>query len=120
MAHYTQVQKKAVAPLVKKVLRKYGMKGTLSVRNHSTVVLNIREGEIDFGCDRDQVNVYWINQQYTGRARDFLLEVREVLMQGNHDNSDIMTDYFDVGWYVDINIGKWNRPYACTAQKVMG
>jgi hypothetical protein len=30
---------------------------------------------------------------------------------GNHDNSDIMTDYFDVGWYVDVNIGLWNKPY---------
>ncbi len=28
-----------------------------------------------------------------------------------YDNSDIMTDYFDVAWYVDINIGKWNKPY---------
>jgi hypothetical protein len=22
-----------------------------------------------------------------------------------------MTDYFDVGWYIDINVGKWNKPY---------
>ena len=29
----------------------------------------------------------------------------------NHDNSDIMTDYFDVGWYVDINVGQWNNGY---------
>jgi hypothetical protein len=29
----------------------------------------------------------------------------------NHDNSDIMTDYFDVGWYVNIYVGKWNKPY---------
>jgi hypothetical protein len=30
---------------------------------------------------------------------------------GNHNRSDAMTDYFDVGWYVDVNIGKWNQPY---------
>jgi hypothetical protein len=29
----------------------------------------------------------------------------------NHDNSDIMTDYFDVGWYLNINVGGWNKPY---------
>jgi len=22
-----------------------------------------------------------------------------------------MTDYFNVGWYIDVNIGKWNKPY---------
>ena len=31
----------------------------------------------------------------------------------NHDNSDIQTDYFDVGWYVDVNAGIWNKPYVC-------
>jgi hypothetical protein len=30
---------------------------------------------------------------------------------GNHDNSDVQTDYFDVGWYVDVNIGSWDKPY---------
>ena len=30
---------------------------------------------------------------------------------GNHDNSEIQYDYFDVGWYIDVNIGRWNQPY---------
>jgi hypothetical protein len=30
---------------------------------------------------------------------------------GNWDKSDIQSDYFNVGWYVDVNIGKWNKPY---------
>jgi hypothetical protein len=34
---------------------------------------------------------------------------------GNHDRSDIQTDYFDVGWYVDVNIGRWNKPYILEA-----
>jgi hypothetical protein len=33
------------------------------------------------------------------------------MMVGNHNRSDIMSDYHDVGWYVDINIGQWNKPY---------
>ena len=36
------------------------------------------------------------------------------MMVGNHNNSDISTDYFDVGWYIDINIGKWDKPYEVT------
>jgi hypothetical protein len=34
---------------------------------------------------------------------------------GNWDKSDIQTDYFNVGWYIDVNIGKWNKPYTLEA-----
>ena len=44
-------------------------------------------------------------------TKNFLSEVIPAMNNGNHDNSDIQTDYFDVGWYIDVNIGKWNKPY---------
>jgi hypothetical protein len=28
-----------------------------------------------------------------------------------------MVDYFDTAYYVDINIGKWNKPYVFTGAK---
>ena len=48
MAYFNQERKKAMAPKIKEILKKYGLKGSLAVRHHSTVVLNIRSGEIDF------------------------------------------------------------------------
>ena len=38
-------------------------------------------------------------------------------MKGNmwYDNSDAMTDYFDTAYYIDINAGKWNKPYKLAA-----
>jgi len=30
---------------------------------------------------------------------------------GNWNRSDSSVDYFDVGWYIDINIGNWAKPY---------
>ena len=114
MAYFNQERKKEMAPAIKALLKKYGMKGSLAVRHHSTVVLNLNEGPIDFGGDSIQVNVYWIDKNYTGVAREFLEEAYAILMQGNHNRSDIMTDYFDVGWYVKINVGRWDRPYVFT------
>lgn len=111
MAYFSQEMKREKAPKIKKVLAKYKMKGSLSVRHHSTFVLNLKSGPIDFGFINRQVNVYWIKENYSGVARDFLLEVLEAMNEGNHDRSDSMTDYFDVGWYTDINIGKWDKPY---------
>jgi hypothetical protein len=28
-----------------------------------------------------------------------------------YDNSDSMIDYFDIAYYVDINVGNWNKEY---------
>ena len=38
MAYMNQERKAKVAAKVKPILAKYGMKGSLSVRNHSTIV----------------------------------------------------------------------------------
>jgi hypothetical protein len=31
-----------------------------------------------------------------------------------YDESDPMTDYFNIAYYVDVNVGKWDRPYEVT------
>ena len=58
------------------------------------------------------VNVYHIDRHYTGIARDFLNELVKA-MKGTKwfDKSDIMTDYFHTAYYININVGKWNKPY---------
>ena len=132
MAYVSQELKAKIAPQVKAICKKYGVKASLAVRHHSSLVLNVRQGSIDFignynktvdtrpGGFRNgspaeksiQVNTYWYHEHFSGRAKSFLSEVLDVMNQGNHDNSDIQTDYFDVGWYVDVNIGQWNKPYA--------
>lgn len=127
MAYYNQAMKKAVQPSIKAVLAEYGMTGSLSIRNHSTVVLTLTSGPIDFGQDDENclfaghrdVNVYWIHEHYTGTALEFLQKVYAVLMLGNHDNTDIQTDYFDVGWYVRIHVGRWDKPYVRSASKFL-
>ena len=141
MAYVSQDLKKSLAPAIKAVLKKYNVKGSLAVNNHSTLVLNIKSGSIDFienfiQTDQDSnigrkmeqsqvdyirknrsldVNVYWYKEHFSGKALAFLSEVIPLMNKGNHDNSDVQTDYFDVGWYVDVNIGKWDKPYTVEA-----
>lgn len=111
MAYMSQEKKKKLAPKIKSILKKYGMKGSIAVSNHSTLVVNIKSGKIDFGGTEININPYHYKRHYEGVALDFLSELLPAMNEGNHDNSDIMTDYFDVGWYVDVNIGRWNNPY---------
>jgi len=138
MAYMSQERKAKLAPAIRAVCKKYNVKASIAVRNHSTLIVNIKQGEIDFienfietdanvmhGRKMDQdridyirknrsldVNPYWYKEHFSGKALAFLSELFPAMNDGNHDRSDIQTDYFDVGWYVDVNIGRWNQPYA--------
>ena len=120
MAYMNQDRKRQIAAAVKPILKQYGMKGTLSVRHHSAIVLTLTEGPIDFGKTYTDVNQYWIHDHYEGAAREFLEEIYAAMQAaGWYDRSDAMTDYFDTAYYISIRVGKWNKNYVCTDQKVV-
>jgi hypothetical protein len=75
--------------------------------------VNISAGDIDFGSDYKQVNVYYIDEHYTGVAKDFLNEVLDTIkLVGEwYDESNSQIDYFNTAFYIDINVGRWNKPY---------
>lgn len=134
MAYISQERKAQIAPVVKRICKKYGVKATLATRNHSTLVLNVKSGGIDFignfnstiderdptgnkrinaAKDYIQVNPYWFHEHFSGAAKAFLAEVLPAMKgPGWYDNSNAQVDYFDIAYYVDINIGKWDKPYA--------
>jgi hypothetical protein len=47
MAYMNQERKQARMPEIKRVLKKYGVKGSVSVRNHSTLTVTVTEGSLD-------------------------------------------------------------------------
>ena len=136
MAYVSQEMKAKLAPTIRAICKKYGIKGTIAVRNHSTLVLNIRQGNIDFIGNYNQVvgnsarylaepnrfrpvtgsidvNTSWYQEHFDGRARAFLAEVIPAMEGPDYfDHSDIQSDYFHRSHYIDINIGSWNKPYA--------
>lgn len=108
MAYMDQERKRERMPAIKAVLKKYGMKGSVSVRHHMALVVSLKEGAIDLRDRHEQVNTYWIEKYYDDDpvARDFLLELKDAMLGHDYyNNNDIMTDYFDVSHYIDINIG---------------
>jgi glycine cleavage system protein P-like pyridoxal-binding family len=127
MAYISKEQKELKAVRLKALAKEYGIKATVARKHCYTIVLNIQGGKIDFygalkevdsnySKDYIQVNPYWLDDQFNkGVAHEFLTKALEIMNEGNYDNSDIMTDYFDRGFYVDINIGQWNKAYALAA-----
>jgi hypothetical protein len=116
MAYMNQEKKARIATKIKPLLKRYGLKGSLAVRNHSTIVLNLKSGKIDFGGDRIQVNTYWAHEHYEGTAKEFLVQAIKALKSADwYDESDAQVDYFNTAYYVDINVGQWNKPYELVA-----
>jgi len=137
MAYINQNEKKELAVGIKSVLKKYGVKGTIGVRHHSTLVVNLKSGKLDIiqnwfdtttknGTTNDygdvitkpeymQVNEYWIDRNYSNTVKDFLNELVDAMKGPNYFNhDDSQSDYFHRSHYTDINVGNWNKPYTVT------
>jgi len=120
-----QEKKSKLAPLIKKVAAKYGVKITIGVRNNSVLIVNIISGKLDFvkdAVDKDLKNRLtnsatrdysysipafseFVARDFEGKSKNFLLELLNAMNAGNHDRSDYQTDYYDIGWGTDINLG---------------
>ena len=124
MAYVSQKDKVELAPSIKAVLKKYKMKASIAVRHHSTLVVNIKSGAIDFsgnythGDQYIQVNEYWIDDHYANNtvAKNFLNELLAAMKGPKYfNNDDAQSDYFSRSHYTDINVGNWNKPYELVA-----
>jgi len=106
MAYVSQQDKARLSVGIKKVLKKYGVAGSLSVRHHSGLVCKLRKGVLDLRGDGD-VNVYWIADHYKDQPviKDFYMEL-VAAMKGEDffDHSDIQSDYFNQSHYFYIEV----------------
>lgn len=132
MAYVNQEKKAKIAEALKLVMPK-GWKYTLAVRHHSTIVLTIASAPIDILAERARVcasrkgmkleherehvnlNVYHLDAAFDGELLTTFKAIKAALDTGNHDRSDLMSDLFDVGHYVEINVGRWNKSFEVRA-----
>lgn len=136
MAYMSQDTKKSIAPKIQKLAKEYGIKCTLALQHHSTIILNINSGKLDFienynaqireanktnlfdhgrlASESDghiQIISQNLEYRFTGDCLAFLERASEILYSADYyNNSDSQIDYFDVAYYVKINIGRWDKP----------
>jgi hypothetical protein len=66
----------------------------------------------DKAPDSLDVNLYWLNDNYSGIPLQILKELKVALSSaGWYDKSDLMTDYFDTAYYMSLKVGRWDKPY---------
>ena len=127
MAYISQEDKKTLAPAIKAVFKKYGLKGSISIKNHITLCANVSAGRLDLIGAAAAVGDFRSSGYYQGNAYgatnpkykdinidifNFYEELKKA-MRGAlwFDKSDLMTDYHHTAYFMDINIGRWNKPY---------
>ncbi len=96
---------------------KDGWKFSVSIEHHSSLRVAIMQAPINLIESTDEYdqrnqyqsfNVYHLDN-YSNR--ETLEKIHAIANKGNFDESDSMTDYFHVGFYLDITAGKWNKPF---------
>ena len=136
MAYVTEQIITKARTALKALNKEYGVKSTLSGKGDSKLCLTIAEGPIDFVgnyCEtvkakrimhdvdqtitwvqREQnvsVNQHHLDSSFSGIALEYLEKAKAIMYADHWDKSDLMTDYFHCAYYVDMCIGRWNKPY---------
>jgi hypothetical protein len=68
-----------------------------------------------------QINQYWFQEHFDGAAKNMIEQVLRIIkiapstVPGGRrwfDESDAMTDYFHTAYYIHLQVGDWDQPYA--------
>ena len=51
------------------------------------------------------------NNILTDAGKELFIKINEIADQWNWDRSDIQSDYFDVNYYLNMSVGKWDKPF---------
>ena len=123
MAYVTTTQIKQTREALKIAFPDFKFLVRRSNGGSGSINVSIMSGPVDFD-DPDggkAVNPYHIGMFYGEIAAGFLEAVVKVIKYGTerqwYDNSDPMTDYFDTAFYMDIDLGRWGRPYQKTGPR---
>lgn len=121
MAYITQEDKKELSIPIKAVLKKYNVKGTISIQHYCKLIVKIKSGIFKFEGLK-AIPAYGTLTFYHGshkccseQENKFLKELHAVMNKGNYDNSNVYQDYHDVGWYTQIQLGDYDKPYVAIA-----
>lgn len=92
---------------------------TFSVSLDGYRSIKVRLSKADFNPFKGNAKMIYRISRYSidedpelnDRAKEMFQNIESFCMSYNYDNSDIMTDYFDVGFYLDMEIGSSRTPF---------
>jgi hypothetical protein len=109
--------KKLVSAKLKKEFPKYKFSITTRRGGSGKIYINWYSGDFypfkEPNVDRLSLNHFYIkdDERITYGAMRVMQKVKDITDEYNWDNSDPMTDYFDVNFYLDLYIGTSEKPF---------
>ena len=112
MAYLSKEQVKEIRENIKKAFPNF--KFSINRHHYSGVNIHLMKGSINFGKEYQQVNQYYIKKHYTEEQAAILNKIYDVANQfDSYDRNagDMGADYGDMTYFINICIGKWDKPY---------
>jgi len=127
MAYINAEDVKAIRKELKAAFPKFKF-GVRKSTSGMRVDVTVKQGPTDFSGIMRGDGYAQINTHHTGMYGEhstFFDKIIEIMktapMRGEgynkdgwYDRSDSMTDYFDTAYYMSLNVGNFNKPYACS------
>jgi len=74
--------------------------------------------EYSFKNGYDHETGYSNGTKLTREAWDVLDKIVHYVQSFNYNDSDSQIDYFNTNFYIHLNIGKWDKPFQVTEEKI--
>ena len=101
--------------LKKKFPSRLGWKLSIVRRDYLSLSISIIQAPFELRNDQnnayEQVNQYWIESRENKQSIPPLKKIFEIANKNNYNRSDVQSDYFDVGYYLNISIGHFGKPF---------
>jgi hypothetical protein len=127
MAYISALEVKEIRKELKKEFPKYKFSVTKESCGVSVALLasplNLQP---EFNSPTDEyspINQYWLDDNWSAPVAKVFKKILEIIKtapakaEGGEqwfDKSDSQTDYFYTAFYINMQAGKWNKPYVCT------
>ncbi len=111
MAYINQDMKKEIAKEIKTFVPK-SWKWSLKIGHSQKITFTLWSAPEEFGIPNESYVTFYefkVDEVFSTKTATILKQVHEALNNGNHNNNDIQSDYFDVGWYTGIQVGSWDK-----------
>ena len=116
MAYISTEEVKVIREELKKNFpSRLGWKLSIVRRDYLSLSISIIQAPFELRNDQnnayEQVNQYWIESRENKQSIPPLKKIFEIANKNNYDRSDVQSDYFDVGYYLNISIGHFGKPF---------
>jgi hypothetical protein len=116
MAYISTEEVKVIREELKKNFpSRLGWKLSIVRRDYLSLSISIINAPIELRNDQnntyESVNQYWLESRENKESVPVLKKIFEIANKNNYDRSDVQSDYFDVGYYLNLSIGHFGKPF---------